>query len=137
MIAGHRGLGLPAAYVSVYLRTYPPAGKPRLQCADATHAWVSVWCGNQIGWIGFDPTNGCQVNDNFVKVAVGRDFTDVPPNKGVYRGEGQETISVRVATRELERLPSVSWQEQLPPLDIPMTAIARRSRPSASSRSRP
>ena len=57
MIAGLRGLGLPAAYVSGYLRTIPPPGKPRLQGADATHAWVSVWCGEEIGWIGFDPTN--------------------------------------------------------------------------------
>jgi hypothetical protein len=55
MIAGLRGLGLPAAYVSGYLRTYPPAGKPRLQGADATHAWVSVWCGAEFGWVGFDP----------------------------------------------------------------------------------
>ena len=52
MIAGLRGLGLPAAYVSGYLRTIPPPGKPRLQGADATHAWVSLWCGEEIGWIG-------------------------------------------------------------------------------------
>ena len=57
MIAGLRGLGLPAAYVSGYLRTIPPAGQPRLQGADASHAWVSVWCGAELGWIGFDPTN--------------------------------------------------------------------------------
>ncbi len=58
MIGGLRGLGLPAAYVSGYLRTVPPAGKPRLQGADATHAWVSVWTGAHDGWTGFDPTNG-------------------------------------------------------------------------------
>src|SRR2546429_9112602 len=55
MIAGLRGLGLPAAYVSGYLRTIPPPGKPRLQGADATHAWVSLWCGEEVGWVGFDP----------------------------------------------------------------------------------
>jgi hypothetical protein len=66
------------------------------------------------------------VNDHFVKVAVGRDFTDVPPNKGVYRGRAQEAISVRVETRALERLPSLSWQEQLPPLHVPLTAILPR-----------
>ena len=52
MIAGLRGLGLPAAYVSGYLRTIPPPGKPRLEGADATHAWVSLWCGEARGWIG-------------------------------------------------------------------------------------
>ena len=61
MIAGLRGLGLPAAYVSGYLRTIPPPGKPRLQGADATHAWVSVWCGASDGWHGFDPTNAIEV----------------------------------------------------------------------------
>ena len=56
MIAGLRGLEVPAAYVSGYLRTVPPPGKERLEGADATHAWVSVWCGDD-GWLGFDPTN--------------------------------------------------------------------------------
>src|SRR6185436_21095622 len=55
MISGLRGLGLPAAYVSGYIRTIPPPGRPRLQGADATHAWVSVWCGGELGWVGFDP----------------------------------------------------------------------------------
>jgi len=56
-----------------------------------------------------------------VKVAVGRDFTDVPPNKGVFRGNAQESISVRVQTRALDRLPALSWQEQLPPLSTSPT----------------
>ena len=64
---------------------------------------------------------------------VGRDFTDVPPNKGVYRGRGQESIFVRVETRSLDRLPSVSWQEQLPPLNVPLTAILPRKRFDASN----
>ena len=71
MIAGLRGLGLPAAYVSGYLRTIPPPGKPRLQGADATHAWVSVWCGSEIGWIGFDPTNDILVENDHIVLAVG------------------------------------------------------------------
>ena len=62
-----RGLGLPAANVSGYLRIIPPPGKPRPQGADATHAWVSLWCGEELGWIGFDPTNDLLVeNDHIV-----------------------------------------------------------------------
>ena len=68
------------------------------------------------------------------RIVIGeRDFTDVPPNKGVYRGQGQETISVRVETRELPRLPALSWQEQLPPLQVPLTAIRGRLREEAGS----
>ena len=71
MIAGLRGLGLPAAYVSGYLRTIPPPGQPRLQGADATHAWVSVWCGDEIGWVGFDPTNDLLVENDHIILAMG------------------------------------------------------------------
>jgi len=60
-----------------------------------------------------------------VKTAVGRDFTDVPPNKGIYRGAGDERIQVRVATRTLERLPSLSWHDQLAPLDAPVHSVLR------------
>ena len=67
-------------------------------------------------------------HEHFVKVAVGRDFTDVPPNKGTYRGEALERIFVRVETRTLESLPSRAWQEQLPPLQAPLTAIVPRKR---------
>ena len=82
MIAGLRGLGLPAAYVSGYLRTIPPPGKPRLQGADASHAWVSVWCGREIGWFGIDPTNAITVGNDHIVLAVGRDFSDVSPIDG-------------------------------------------------------
>jgi transglutaminase-like putative cysteine protease len=68
-----------------------------------------------LGWTSYDPTSGCPGNGRIVKVATGRDFTDVPPNKGIFRGQGEERISVRVATRELERVPSLSWHERLPP----------------------
>jgi hypothetical protein len=78
--------------------------------------------------VGVDPTNDQLVDDRFVKVAIGRDFTDVPPpNKGVRRTHGQEAIFVPVETRALDRLPSLSWQEQLPPLHVPLTAILPRS----------
>jgi transglutaminase-like putative cysteine protease len=96
MIAGLRGLGLPAAYVSGYLRTYPPAGQPRLQGADATHAWVSVWCGDEIGWIGLDPTNDLVVENDHIILAIGRDFSDVSPVDGIIVGSRKQKLGVAV-----------------------------------------
>ena len=96
MIAGLRGLGLPAAYVSGYLRTIPPPGQPRLQGADATHAWVSVWCGADIGWIGFDPTNDLLVENDHIILAIGRDFSDVSPVDGIIVGSRKQKLNVAV-----------------------------------------
>jgi transglutaminase-like putative cysteine protease len=96
MIAGLRGLGLPAAYVSGYLRTIPPPGKPRLQGADATHAWVSLWCGEGLGWIGFDPTNDNLVENDHIVLAVGRDFSDVSPVDGIIVGSRKQKLAVAV-----------------------------------------
>ena len=96
MIAGLRGLGLPAAYVSGYLRTIPPPGKPRLQGADATHAWVSLWCGEQMGWIGFDPTNDLLIENDHIVLAVGRDFSDVSPVDGIIVGSPKQKLGVAV-----------------------------------------
>jgi transglutaminase-like putative cysteine protease len=96
MIAGLRGLGLPAAYVSGYLRTIPPPGQPRLQGADATHAWVSVWCGEGIGWIGFDPTNDLLVGNDHIILAIGRDFSDVSPVDGIIVGSRKQKLGVAV-----------------------------------------
>jgi transglutaminase-like putative cysteine protease len=96
MIAGLRGLGLPAAYVSGYLRTIPPPGRPRLEGADATHAWVSVWCGEQAGWIGFDPTNAILVENDHIVLAVGRDYSDVAPIDGIILAPGVQTLKVEV-----------------------------------------
>jgi transglutaminase-like putative cysteine protease len=96
MIAGLRGLGLPAAYVSGYLRTIPPPGKPRLQGADATHAWVSLWCGEELGWVGFDPTNDILVENDHIVLAVGRDFSDVSPVDGVIVGSRKQKLAVAV-----------------------------------------
>jgi transglutaminase-like putative cysteine protease len=96
MIAGLRGLGLPAAYVSGYLRTIPPPGKARLQGADATHAWVSLWCGAELGWIGFDPTNDLLVENDHIVLGVGRDFADVSPVDGIIVGSRKQKLGVAV-----------------------------------------
>ena len=86
MIASLRGLGIPAGYVSGFLRTIPPAGKPRLEGADAMHAWVRAWCGPQAGWVDYDPTNATIAGQDHIEVAFGRDYSDVAPIKGMMRG---------------------------------------------------
>lgn len=96
MIAGLRGLGLPAAYVSGFIRTIPPPGKPRLEGADATHAWVSLWCGPDQGWVGFDPTNALVVANDHIVLGVGRDYSDIAPIGGVIVGPGKQKINVAV-----------------------------------------
>ena len=96
MISGLKGLGLPAAYVSGYLRTIPAPGKPRLEGADATHAWVSLWCGETHGWIGFDPTNALLVQNDHIVLAIGRDYSDVAPIDGIILAPGAQTLKVEV-----------------------------------------
>ncbi len=96
MIAGLRGLGLPAAYVGGYLRTLPPPGKPRLEGADAMHAWVEVWCGADIGWIGFDPTNAILAGEDHIVVAFGRDYADAAPVIGILSSSGEQGLAVAV-----------------------------------------
>jgi len=95
-INGLRGIGLPAAYVSGYLRTARASGATRLQRADAMHAWVMVWCGGEIGWIGFDPTNNLVASDEHIVLAVGRDYTDVAPIDGVIVTSGGQRIDASV-----------------------------------------
>jgi transglutaminase-like putative cysteine protease len=96
MIAALRGIGLPAAYVTGYLRTIPPPGKRRLEGADATHAWVWLWCGETLGWIGFDPTNDLIVAGDHIMLAVGRDSADTAPIDGVILGAGEQKLKVAV-----------------------------------------
>ncbi len=96
MISGLHGLGLPAAYVSGYLRTIPPPGRPRLAGADATHAWAALWCGEDQGWIGFDPTNAIHAQNDHIVLAIGRDYSDVAPIDGVILAPGTQTIKVEV-----------------------------------------
>jgi transglutaminase-like putative cysteine protease len=95
MISGLRGLGLPAAYVSGYLRTVPRSGAARLEGADAMHAWVMVWCGDA-GWWGLDPTNALIASDDHVVLAIGRDYADAAPIGGVMLGSGQQRLNTAV-----------------------------------------
>ena len=95
MIACMRARGFPARYVSGYLRTTPPPGVAPLVGADASHAWVAVYCPTG-GWVEFDPTNGVKANTNHITLAWGRDFGDVSPLRGVIVGGGHHTLSVRV-----------------------------------------
>jgi len=100
MIAGLRGIGVPARYVSGYILTNPPPGKPRLIGADASHAWVSAWCAGQ-GWIDIDPTNSRRVDQDFVTLGWGRDFSDVTPLRGVILGGGEQELEARVTVSPL------------------------------------
>ncbi|WP_020087931.1 transglutaminase family protein [Hyphomicrobium zavarzinii] len=96
MIGCLRSLGLPAAYVSGYLRTHPLPGMARLEGADAMHAWVSVWCGEEAGWQDLDPTNAMRVERDHVPLAFGRDYSDVSPIDGVIFDSGRHSLSVAV-----------------------------------------
>jgi transglutaminase-like putative cysteine protease len=97
MISGMRGLGLPAAYVSGYLRTGQPSDKDKLQGAGAMHAWVLVGCGEEVGWRGLDPTNEIFVGDDHVVLAIGRDYADVAPIDGVIFASGGQRLEVSVS----------------------------------------
>ena len=94
-IACLRSLGIPARYVSGYLRTVPPAGQPRLIGADASHAWLSVFCG-EAGWVDFDPTNRVIPDTDYVTIAWGRDYQDVCPVQGIFIGGGRHSLTISV-----------------------------------------
>jgi transglutaminase-like putative cysteine protease len=95
-IACLRSIGIPARYVSGYLRTLSAPGKPRLVGADQSHAWVSAWCGDELGWVDFDPTNHCFCNTDHIPIAWGRDYSDVVPIRGVFLGAGEPLLQVSV-----------------------------------------
>ena len=95
LISCVRQHGLPAAYVSGYLLTTPPPGRPRLRGADASHAWVSVFIPGT-GWIDYDPTNACFVSTGHIVVARGRDYADVSPVKGLFSGGGAHVLTTEV-----------------------------------------
>lgn len=101
MLGALRSLGLPCRYVSGYILTHPPPGQPRLVGADASHAWVSVYC-PMYGWVDFDPTNNCLVQQDHITVAWGRDFGDVSPMRGVVLGGGAQQLKVSVTVTPLD-----------------------------------
>ncbi|MGK6311893.1 transglutaminase family protein [Neorhizobium sp. DT-125] len=90
MIVALRSLGIPAGYVSGFLRTIPPPGKERLEGADAMHAWVRVWCGETMGYVELDPTNNIPAGSDHIVVAYGRDYSDIAPVIGVLKGYGNQ-----------------------------------------------
>lgn len=94
-LAGLRAVRVPARYVSGYLLTRPPPGQPRLQGADASHAWIAVWA-PESGWVDLDPTNGIVVADEHITIAYGRDYDDVSPISGVLLGGGEHTVDVGI-----------------------------------------
>ena len=100
MIGCLRALGLSARYVSGYLLPRPPPGQARLIGADASHAWVSVFCPGA-GWVDFDPTNCIRPDDQHITVAWGRDFSDVTPMRGVILGGGEHAVEVSVTVMPL------------------------------------
>src|SRR5476651_1693006 len=101
MLACVRSRGLAARYISGYLLTQPPPGQPRMIGADASHAWVSVFC-PVLGWVDFDPTNNVQPALEHITLAWGRDFSDVSPLRGVILGGGSHDPEVRVTVMPLE-----------------------------------
>jgi transglutaminase-like putative cysteine protease len=111
MVSCLRSIGLAARYVSGYILTTPPPGQRRLIGADASHAWVSVWCpgegrGNDEGrWLDADPTNNLLPGSQHVTLAWGRDFGDVSPLRGVILGGGEQELKVRVTMLPLDELP--------------------------------
>ncbi len=95
MISAVRSLGLPARYVSGYILTHPPEGMVKLQGADASHAWVSVWSPEH-GWVDFDPTNNVIPSGEHITIAYGRDYDDISPISGVLLGGGKHEVEVAV-----------------------------------------
>jgi len=96
MLSCLRSLNLPARYVSGYILNEPPPGVAKLLGADASHAWVESWL-PEVGWIGFDPTNGKLADHEFITIAWGRDFMDVTPLRGVVLGGGSHELEVSVS----------------------------------------
>jgi len=114
-IGSCRGLGVPARYVSGYVNQPGEL---------ATHAWCQIWGGAELGWVDIDPTRGHFVDAHHVVIAVGRDFSDIAPNRGCWKGTGEETISVSVKVESVDRMPT-NWNEH------PM--IARQAKTPAAS----
>ncbi len=106
MIGALRWLGLPARYVSGYIRTRPPPGQQRRRGADQSHAWVGCWLGPEHGWVDLDPTNGIVVKDEHVVLGWGRDYADISPVRGIILGGGSHRLLVSVDLEPLEQAPA-------------------------------
>ncbi|MCH8464958.1 MAG: transglutaminase family protein [Roseinatronobacter sp.] len=92
MICGLRAVGIPAGYVSGFIRTTPPPGQKRLEGVDAMHGWVMAWCGATQGWLEYDPTNAQWAGEDYITTAIGRDYADAAPVRGAVRtAGGQQT----------------------------------------------
>ncbi len=102
MIVALRALRIPAAYVSGFLRTIPPEGEARLEGADAMHAWARFWCGHEMGWVEYDPTNAIAVGEDHIVIARGRDYDDVSPVRGVMRMAGEQRTEQAVDVLPLD-----------------------------------
>jgi transglutaminase-like putative cysteine protease len=105
MIAICRDWGLPARYVSGYLFTQRAAGQHERSDPDATHAWVEVFLPS-LRWVGFDPTNDMLASERHICVAIGRDYADVPPSRGVFKGEAESQLAVGVSVRRARAAPT-------------------------------
>lgn len=112
-IGACRGIGLPARYVSGYI--HEPG-------EIATHAWCQVWAGRN-GWVDVDPTRNVIVGDDYVRIALGRDYLDVPPNRGIYRGQADESINVAVKVEPIQRMPT-DWGEWSEGSEAPWSAAS-------------
>ena len=95
-IACLRSIGLAARYVSGYLRTQPAPGKTRQDGCEESHAWLSVYCGERLGWVDLDPTNNVIPSLDHITVGWGRDYADLCPIQGVVTGGGTSDMSVSV-----------------------------------------
>jgi transglutaminase-like putative cysteine protease len=95
-IACLRSIGIPARYVSGYLRTIRSSDASHFVGADQSHAWVSVYCGFELGWLDFDPTNSCICGTDHIPIGWGRDYSDLVPIRGVYLGGGTQNLTVSV-----------------------------------------
>jgi transglutaminase-like putative cysteine protease len=104
--------GIPCRYVSGYLHEEGRA-------TAESHAWVEVYTQAQ-GWLGFDPTHRQPSGERHIVVATGRDYNDVPPNRGIYRGSAKEKLEARVTTRSVERRDVVELHEEIASIDLPV-----------------
>jgi transglutaminase-like putative cysteine protease len=128
MIGLARVLGIPARYVSGAIHNTDAVDDGPLQGAAETHAWCELYFPSA-GWIGFDPANRCVVGRRFVKTAIGRDFRDVTPNRGVYRGNASESIVASVHTEELPSIPPALAPERYESLRLDARSESLRPLP--------